>query len=320
MSANVFKFKRGTTAQVNAYLPALGEPVYNTTTKRLTIGDGVVFGGADLSGVGSADKLTTPRNIALSGTVTGTVAFDGSADVTISTSVGSSLQSSLDAKAPLASPALTGTPTVPTAAVDTNTTQAASTAFVVGQAGTVTPLINGTAAAGSSLRYSRADHIHPTDTTRAPLASPSFTGVPTAPTPTVGTNTTQIATTAMIQSEIANKRAWTNYTPTITPTSGTFTSISATGRYMVMFGICFVQMTVTVTTKGTGTFPMASLPFAALSGAADMNMVARDGATGTMGYGLITGGLSSVYIAGYNASDLSNTGAIIYINGSYPIA
>lgn len=36
----------------------------------------------------------------------------------------------LAAKAPLASPALTGTPTVPTAAPGTNTTQAASTAFV----------------------------------------------------------------------------------------------------------------------------------------------------------------------------------------------
>lgn len=36
------------------------------------------------------------------------------------------------AKAPLASPALTGTPTVPTAPAGTNTTQAASTAFVTG--------------------------------------------------------------------------------------------------------------------------------------------------------------------------------------------
>ena len=37
---------------------------------------------------------------------------------------------SLAAKAPLASPVLTGTPTVPTAAAATNTTQAANTAFV----------------------------------------------------------------------------------------------------------------------------------------------------------------------------------------------
>ena len=40
------------------------------------------------------------------------------------------LQTSLDAKAPLASPAFTGTPTAPTAATGTNTTQVATTAFV----------------------------------------------------------------------------------------------------------------------------------------------------------------------------------------------
>lgn len=40
------------------------------------------------------------------------------------------LQAALDAKAPLASPALTGTPTAPTATAGTNTTQIASTAFV----------------------------------------------------------------------------------------------------------------------------------------------------------------------------------------------
>ena len=44
--------------------------------------------------------------------------------------VTSALQTQLDAKAPLASPALTGTPTVPTATAGTNTTQIASTAFV----------------------------------------------------------------------------------------------------------------------------------------------------------------------------------------------
>lgn len=44
--------------------------------------------------------------------------------------VTSAIQTQLDAKAATASPALTGTPTVPTAAGGTNTTQAASTAFV----------------------------------------------------------------------------------------------------------------------------------------------------------------------------------------------
>ena len=57
--------------------------------------------------------------------------------------VTSSIQTQIDSKlatttasstyAPLASPALTGTPTAPTAATDTNTTQVATTAYVVGQ-------------------------------------------------------------------------------------------------------------------------------------------------------------------------------------------
>jgi hypothetical protein len=101
-------------------------------------------------------------------------------------------------RAPLASPTLTGTPAAPTAAVDTNTTQLATTAFVAGQAGSATPLVNGTAAVGTSLRYARQDHVHPTDTSRAALASPTFTGTPAAPTAAVDTSTTQLATTAFV--------------------------------------------------------------------------------------------------------------------------
>ena len=72
--------------------------------------------------------------------------------------------------APLASPAITGTPTAPTAPVDTNTTQIATTAFLINQASTVAPADNGTAAVGTSLRFARGDHVHNTDATRAPLA------------------------------------------------------------------------------------------------------------------------------------------------------
>jgi len=102
-----------------------------------------------------------------------------STEVSYLDGVTSSIQSQLDAKAPLANPALTGTPTAPTASADTNTTQVATTAYVVGQASSANPLVDGTAAVGTSLRYARADHVHPTDTTRAPLASPTFTGTVT---------------------------------------------------------------------------------------------------------------------------------------------
>lgn len=109
----------------------------------------------------------------------------------------------LSLKAPLASPALTGIPTVPTASVNTNTTQAASTAFVLGQASQVAPNMNGSAAVGVSTKYAREDHVHPTDTSRAPLASPALTGIPTAPTAALGTSTTQLSTTAFVQAALA---------------------------------------------------------------------------------------------------------------------
>lgn len=106
----------------------------------------------------------------------------------------------------LASPAFTGTPTAPTAAANTNTTQIATTAFVLGQANSTagTIAMNGTQAAGTSNLYARADHVHPTDTSRAPLASPTFTGTPAAPTAAVDTNTTQLATTAFVLAQAAS--------------------------------------------------------------------------------------------------------------------
>lgn len=70
-------------------------------------------------------------------------------------------------------------------------------------ASTSTPLMDGTAAVGTELAFARGDHRHPTDTSRAPLASPDFTGTPTAPTATAGTNTTQIATTAFVTSAVS---------------------------------------------------------------------------------------------------------------------
>ena len=107
-------------------------------------------------------------------------------------------------RAALASPTFTGTPLSTTAAADTNTTQIATTAYVVGQASSTAPVIDGTATVGTSLKYARADHVHPTDTSRAALNSPAFTGTPSLPTgttavtQTVGNNTTAVATTAFV--------------------------------------------------------------------------------------------------------------------------
>jgi hypothetical protein len=86
----------------------------------------------------------------------------GGDPITVAQSQVTNLTTDLSGKAALSSPTFTGTPAAPTAAVDTNTTQIATTAFVVAQAGTATPIIEGTGAAGTSLRYAREDHVHPT--------------------------------------------------------------------------------------------------------------------------------------------------------------
>lgn len=101
------------------------------------------------------------------------------------------------------SPEFSGTPKAPTAPVGMNTQQLATTAFVQAAQsaglGSTGPLMDGTAAAGTATKSAREDHRHPTDTTRAPLSSPAFTGTPTAPTAPAESNSTQIATTAFVK-------------------------------------------------------------------------------------------------------------------------
>ncbi|EFE7781933.1 phage tail protein [Escherichia coli] len=119
------------------------------------------------------------------------------------------INNALALKAPLASPALTGIPTAPTAAQGTNNTQIANTAFVKAA---ITALINGAPGTLDTLKeIAAAINNDPNFSTtinnalalKAPLASPALTGVPTAPTAAQGTNNTQIATTAYVRAAIS---------------------------------------------------------------------------------------------------------------------
>lgn len=98
--------------------------------------------------------------------------------------------------APLASPALTGVPTAPTAATNTNTTQIATTAFVRAQ---LTASIPVTSVAGKTGTVTLAVGDI---SGAAPLASPALTGTPTAPTASSNSNSTQLATTAFVQTAV----------------------------------------------------------------------------------------------------------------------
>jgi len=147
----------------------------------------------------------------------------------------SGLQTALAAKAPLNSPSLTGTPTAPTAAAGTNTTQLATTAFVQGalagfgagdmlvaiydadgdgkvDAAEVADVAPWAGITGKPTTFTPAVHGHGISeitglqtalNTKAALASPTFTGTPTAPTAAQGTNSTQLATTGFVAAAIA---------------------------------------------------------------------------------------------------------------------
>jgi hypothetical protein len=146
----------------------------------------------------------------------------------------SQVDSLLSAKAPLASPTFTGSPTAPTAVAGTNSTQIATTAFVNDAiagfgAGDMSKSTYDTDNDGKVDAAETADAVpwsgitsKPTSFTpsshshsiaqvtglqtalnaKAALVSPALTGSPTAPTATAGTNTTQIATTAFVAAAI----------------------------------------------------------------------------------------------------------------------
>lgn len=124
------------------------------------------------------------------------------------------LSTQLAAKAPLASPALTGTPTAPTAAGGTNTTQVATTAFVKSAVDAINiPSTAWADISGKPAAYPPSTHSHAiADVTnlqtslddKAALASPALTGNPTAPTQTAGNNSTRVATTAFVQAAVAS--------------------------------------------------------------------------------------------------------------------
>jgi hypothetical protein len=88
-------------------------------------------------------------------------------------------------KADLASPALTGTPTAPTATAGTNTTQIATTAFVTGAVadliasapGALNTLDELAAALGDDANF--ASTVTTSLAAKAPIASPTFTGTVT---------------------------------------------------------------------------------------------------------------------------------------------
>ena len=101
-------------------------------TRTLTLANLGYTGATNANYITNNNQLTNGAGLitSLTGVVTSTGNATAIADAALSIAKTNGLQTALNAKAALASPALSGTPTAPTAAAATNTTQIATTAFV----------------------------------------------------------------------------------------------------------------------------------------------------------------------------------------------
>jgi|SRR5580692_3717980 hypothetical protein len=183
--------------------------------------------------------------------------------------------------APLASPAFTGVPTAPTAAPSTSTTQLATTAFVTaaiaaGMAGTVTTfngrsgavnlIGNDISAAGGAL-----------------LASPAFTGAPTAPTAAPSTSNTQLATCAFVMAAVATGGGVLTFNGRAGAVTLTAADLSAVGGALLSSPAFTNLPTAPTAGPGTNTTQLATCAFVMAAIAAGTAGVASfNGRTGAV--------------------------------------
>ena len=200
--------------------------------------------------VASATKLETARTIRTNLASTTTASFDGSENITpgvtgtlpianggtgltASPSILINLASTAAANVLAASPRPGITGTLGLAHGGTGATTAATALQNLGLTATAAELnhLHGITATVTELNYTDGvtSNIQTQLNAKAALASPIFTGTPKAPTAAAGTNTTQIATTAYVKTEINNVLAAAGaliYKGTI-GTDGTVTALPA---------------------------------------------------------------------------------------------
>ena len=128
--------------------------------------------------------------------------------------------------APINSPTFTGTPTAPTALAGDSSGSLATTAFVHAAVVASTTGVSSFNTRTGAVTLNLADVENAGG---APIASPSFTGVPLAPEPAPGNNTGQIATTAWVTSAIAAATAgvasWNGSVGSVTMTAADVTGV-----------------------------------------------------------------------------------------------
>jgi hypothetical protein len=216
-----------------------------------------------------ADSAITSAKIADATIVDG----DISSSAAIATSKISGLDTALSAKAPLASPALTGTPTAPTASAGTATTQIATTAFVgtavsnlVASAPAALDTLNELATAlGNDASFSTT--VTNALAAKAPLASPTFTGTVTLP-----------ATGIVFSDGTQSKEGVPSRTPIVSKTAS-YTLSALTERDSVIEVNSASAVTITVPTNSTIAYPIGTSIDILQTGAGQITVAGASGVT-----------------------------------------
>jgi hypothetical protein len=178
----------GTGAIAGTFTGGITGNVTGNVTGNLTgnvTGNVTGSSGSTTGNAATATALATGRTISLTGDVTGTSAsFDGTGNASITAAIAANTIVNADINA--------------SAAIDwtklgiSSTVSSTEIGYVDGVTSAIQTQIDSKLATATA------------SSTYAPLASPALTGVPTAPTAAANTNTTQIATTAYVQTELTD--------------------------------------------------------------------------------------------------------------------
>jgi hypothetical protein len=250
-----------TTAFVLAAIAAgtVGVSSFNSRTGAVTLlsSDVTAAGGALTASPAFSGTPTAPTATAgTSTTQLATCAFVvGAMNSTVTTFNGRSGAVTLQGSdisgaggALLASPAFTGTPTAPTALTADSSTAIATTAFVQSAIAASTAGVSSFNGRTGAVSFLAADI---SNAGGALIASPNFTGTPTAPTATAGTNTTQIATTAFVKAgylaltggTVTGATTFTNTAAGTSAVTITGVSPSAAALYLIKTGTAAAGVT-----------------------------------------------------------------------------
>ncbi len=112
--------------------------------------------------------------------------------------------------------------------------------------------------------------------------------------------------------------AWTVFTPTVTPSAGAFTTVSASGGFYTIGKLVHFSVTITITAIGTASGVM-SIPLPVGTAKRAASVIATETATvGTSGYGRIAAtGANINSISKYDNTSYIANGAVITLTGIY---